>query len=65
MRILRKREVLTRTGLSHTVLYELINAGKFPRQISLSRRCVGWPDQEIDRWIEEKIANRDQSGAQN
>ena len=55
VRILKLKEVLTRTGLGKTTLYMLISNGDFPQQIPLGLRAVGWLESEIDAWILDKI----------
>ncbi len=49
--ILRLRQVVARTGLSRSTIYERIQAGEFPAQISLGARAVGWLEADIDAWI--------------
>lgn len=51
-KILRIREVVSRTGLSRPTVYRLVQSGSFPRQVQLSPQCVGWKESEIDDWIE-------------
>lgn len=51
VRILRLNEVLERTGLRRSTLYDQIRKGTFPPQISLGARSVGWVEQDIVRWI--------------
>lgn len=60
-KLLRLPEVKTRTGLSRTTLYALMSEGKFPRNVPLGLRCVGWLESEIDDWIAMRIANRQTS----
>ncbi len=50
-RILRLATVLERTGLTRSTLYRKIAAGSFPRQISISTRCMGWRESAIETWI--------------
>lgn len=50
-RILRLREVLDRTGLSRSTIYDLMKKGKFPRQIALTPGCVGWSEDDIQEWF--------------
>jgi prophage regulatory protein len=57
--ILRLEEVKRRTGLAGSTLYRMIVDGEFPRQVPLGARTVGWASDEIDRWIEARIAERD------
>lgn len=56
VRILRRRDVLARTGISKTKLYQLIAAGEFPPPVRLTTARVGWPSNEIDTWISKRIA---------
>lgn len=54
--ILRRRQVQARTGLSHSSLYEAMAEGRFPRQIPLGPRSVGWVESEVTDWINARIA---------
>ena len=47
---LRLKEVITRVGLSKTAIYNRINAGVFPRPVTLGERCVRWRVEDIERW---------------
>jgi prophage regulatory protein len=49
--ILRKSEVLRRTGLSDTSLWRFVKAGEFPRPVQLGANSVGWYDDLVDEWI--------------
>ena len=49
-RFLRLKEVLSRTGLCRSTLYRRMDEGKFPRQVPLTNRCVGWRESAIARW---------------
>jgi prophage regulatory protein len=49
--ILRLRQVVARTGLSRSTIYERIQAGEFPVQIALGARAVGWLEADIEAWI--------------
>lgn len=55
LRMLRLPQVIARTGLSRSTIYEIINKGKFPRQVSLGPHSVGWVEREVDAWIAERI----------
>jgi predicted DNA-binding transcriptional regulator AlpA len=44
-------------------LWRLWNAGKFPRPVKLSAVRNTWRADEIDAWIEQRIAERDQAAA--
>ena len=54
-RILRLKKVLDRTGDSRSGLYKKIAEDIFPKPIKLSTRSVGWLEDEVDAWIEERI----------
>jgi prophage regulatory protein len=54
-RILRLREVLTRTGLSRSALYRKLDNGTFPQCAHISRRCVGWNESTINTWIQNRV----------
>ena len=53
--ILRLPQVMKRTGLSRSTIYLRISEGRFPQPISLGPRTVGWIEEEIDSWIEERV----------
>jgi len=55
-RLLRRREVEHRTGLSRSSLYRLIASGNFPAPINLSQNAVAWTSSSIDNWIVERVA---------
>lgn len=61
-RILRLPEVEQRTGKKHASIYAAIAAGTFPAPIPLGKRAVGWLEDEIDLWLEARIAERDSGG---
>ena len=44
------------TGLSKATIYRLIAKGKFPARVKLSERCVGWRADEVDAWLEARLA---------
>lgn len=59
-RILRKPEVINKTGLSSTTIWRLEKQGKFPKSIVLSPNARGWLEEEINKWIDERITSRDE-----
>jgi prophage regulatory protein len=58
-RILRLRQVQTKTGKSRSSVYEDVEAGTFPKPIPLGKRAVGWLEDEVDDWIDACAAKRD------
>lgn len=61
MRLLRLPEVLNATALSRSSVYRLIDAGSFPESIQLSARSVAWVEEEVQNWIQQRIAEREGS----
>ncbi|WP_367346504.1 helix-turn-helix transcriptional regulator [Stenotrophomonas bentonitica] len=59
--LLRLKEVSARTGLAKNTIYDRIRRKEFPAQIDLGGNCVAWSEDEIDAWIEAKLAARDAS----
>lgn len=50
-RLIFKREVLRRVGLSYPTIWKMMREGRFPR----SRVCGGksaWLEDEVEAWIE-------------
>jgi prophage regulatory protein len=58
-RFLRINEVVDVTGLPRATIYEMEAKGKFPKQVRLSPRAVGWIESEISEWQKACIAERD------
>lgn len=54
-RFLRISEVIFRTGLCRSTIYDEISKGKFPRNFNLSKRTVGWLETEVDEWITNRL----------
>jgi prophage regulatory protein len=57
-RLIRRKEVQTKTGLGASSIYAMMKQGDFPKAITLSERRVAWIESEIDQWIAERIANK-------
>jgi prophage regulatory protein len=55
-RILRLPEVCAVTGLGRSFIYQLQAAGNFPQRIKLGARAVGWLEDEVQKWLSNKIA---------
>ena len=57
--ILRIKQVIAKTGLSRSVVYDLVKEGTFPKQVKLAKRSSGWLESEINEWINDRVAERD------
>ena len=53
--ILRRKQVEARTGLSRSTIYARIKAGTFPAPVSLGPRAVGWIEDDVHRWLSDRI----------
>lgn len=49
--ILRRKEVVARTGLSFMTLHRRIAAGLFPKPVILGANSVGWLESEVNKWL--------------
>ncbi|OJH81918.1 helix-turn-helix transcriptional regulator [Serratia marcescens] len=49
--LIRLPEVIKRTGISKTTIYELINEKRFPSQVKIGTRAVAFIESEIDEWF--------------
>lgn len=56
MRMIRRRELEKKTGLSASTLYGLERAGQFPAHVLLTPRCAVWDEAEVDAWLAERKA---------
>lgn len=57
--LLRLPQVCALTGLSRAYVYNLIATGRFPRSVRLGRRVSAWDSLEVDEWIAQRVAERD------
>ena len=57
-RILRLPEVEAVTGRKRSAIYEDIAEGTFPPPVPLGPRAVGWLEDEVADWQEQRIAAR-------
>jgi prophage regulatory protein len=55
-RLLRRREVESRTGLSRSSIYARMALKTFPASIDLGGRAVAWREDEVDQWVLARIA---------
>lgn len=55
IRFIRLPEVIDRTGLKTTTIYDRMKKGTFPKSIPLGRGIVVWNESDITRWQEHYI----------
>ena len=59
MRVLKVPQVLEQTGLGRSSLFQAVQEGRFPKQVKIGPRSVGWVEDEVQEWIKERVAERD------
>lgn len=62
-RIIRLPEVQALTGLSRSTIYSRANEGTFPAQIPLGARAVGWYEDEVNAWVEQRAVEAQKHAA--
>ena len=62
-RILPLPEVEIQSGLKKRTIYDKMADGSFPKPVQLTKRRVGWLQHEIDSWIADRVAERDNVAA--
>jgi prophage regulatory protein len=58
-KLLRRREVLARIGLSAPTLYRMEKEGRFPKHALIGPRCAVWSADEVDAWIAQQLGTRE------
>jgi len=58
MRLIKLKEVIEKTSLGRSTIYEFMTKGTFPKQVSLGAKSVAWLESEVDDWIMERIGER-------
>ncbi|WP_256377213.1 AlpA family transcriptional regulator [Synechococcus sp. N26] len=49
---------LTLSGLPRIRRFDPMRDGTFPKQIQLGSRTVVWNEQEVTKWMEDRMASR-------
>ncbi|MCC4252484.1 AlpA family transcriptional regulator [Sphingobium naphthae] len=60
-RLLRKRDVAARTGISISSIYRREICGRFPKRVQIGLRAVGWYESDIDAFIADPSGYRSDS----
>lgn len=55
MKLIRRKPMLAKTGLAASTQWRLESQGLFPARRQISVGIVGWVEEELDRWIEERV----------
>ena len=54
-KLLRLPAVMEQCALGRSSIYAGVKAGTFPAPVRLSARAVGFREDEIDRWVSERV----------
>lgn len=60
-KLLRLPQVIERTSLRRSTIYEMMQKGSFPKPVKLNQRSNGWIEDEIIDWVATRIAEREGS----
>jgi prophage regulatory protein len=67
--VIRRRKLCQRIGVASTTIYDWLNESSprydatFPRPVPLGQHAIGWLEDEVDQWLAQQIAKRDQRKA--
>jgi prophage regulatory protein len=63
IKVLRLPEVLSRTGLSRSCIYDKMSLASprydssFPKSFKLGASSVGWSETAINTWLQQRMSN--------
>jgi prophage regulatory protein len=55
-RLLRLSQVRAITGLGRSFIYQLQAQKRFPQRIKIGTRAVGWLEDEVMKWVADRVA---------
>lgn len=58
-KLLRLPAVMERCALGRSSIYAGVRNGTFAKPVRLSTRAVAWREEEIDRWVSERVTTGD------
>lgn len=60
-KLVTKKELRSLYGIPYSFQHiaRLETAGRFPRRVQLGQCRVAWLSEEVQAWIDERVANRD------
>lgn len=63
IRILRIADVVRKTGMSRSTIYQRLRSRDFPAPVELGPRAVGFVEQEVEGFLSDLVRQRDQREA--
>lgn len=58
--LIRLRQLEELTGRKRSSIYSDMAAGRMPRPIKIGPRAVAWMRADVETWLAERVAQRDQ-----
>lgn len=62
-KVIRVSRVLEQTGMSRSTIDRLEKAGQFPKRVQITRRAIGWYEDEVLTWVDNLKKNKNKLGA--
>lgn len=59
IRMLRLRDVESRTGMRRSTIYARCANGSFPKPVKLGPNVSAWVEEEVERFLLDRLAERD------
>ncbi|OOE40052.1 transcriptional regulator [Salinivibrio kushneri] len=59
MKLLKLQQVMEKTSLCSSSIYNLMKEGDFPKNISVMGKRKAWLESEVEEWVMARIAERD------
>ena len=59
-RLIREAECRRTTGLARVTRWRLERRGQFPKRVEILPGVIGWDSEEIEAWVEARVAARDE-----
>ena len=53
-RMLRLQQVIEKTGLGKTTIYQMQKSASFPHSVPMTSRSVRWIEAEVDAWVAQR-----------
>lgn len=59
MKLLKLQQVMEKTSLCSSSIYNLMKEGDFPKNISVMGKRKAWLESEVEEWMMARIEERD------
>jgi len=57
LKVIKLNDVIEKTTLSKSTIERKMKSNTFPKSIKLSSRAIGWIEEDINGWINDRINN--------